>query len=66
MKLGNSVAISIKKKDLAENNLKLNEKVKLSVINQQKYLQKSKALDELFGMMKGAKPFKRDERNRSF
>lgn len=62
VKLGNSMAISVKKKDIEENNLKLNQKVKFSVINPQK----SKALNEMFGMMRGAKPFKRDERDRSF
>ena len=62
VRLGNSAAISIKKKDMQENRLKFNQKVKISVINPQK----SKAINRLFGAMKGAKPFARDERDRQF
>ena len=62
VKLGNSAAIAIKKKDLEENKLKFNQVVRISVINPQK----SMALDKMFGAMKGAKPFKREENDREF
>ncbi len=62
VKLGNSAAIAIKKKDLYENGLKFNQVVKISVINPQK----AKALNELFGIARGAKPFKREEADRDF
>ena len=60
VRFGNSAAIAIKKKDLAENKLKFGQKVKLSVIN----MQKAKVLNKMFGSMKGAKPFRREEKDR--
>ena len=62
VRLGNSAAIAISKKDLKENELEFNQAVRISVIN----LQKSRALDKMFGLMKGAKPFKREKSSRSF
>ncbi len=62
VRLGNSAAIAIKKKDLAENNLKFDQTVRLSVINPRKAV----ALGRLFGAMKGAKPFRREEKGREF
>ena len=62
MKLGNSAAIAIKKKDLTENKLKFGQKVKISVIN----MEKAEALKKMFGSMKGAKPFRREEKDREF
>ncbi len=57
VRLGNSAAIAIKIKDLGENKLKFNQTVKISVIRPQK----AAALNKMFGMMKGAKGFKREE-----
>ena len=62
VRLGNSVAISIKKKDMVENNLKFSQTVQFSVINPKK----AEALKKLFGAMKGAKPFRREEKDREF
>jgi len=62
VKLGNSAAIAIKKKDLTENKLKFGQKVKISVIN----MEKAEALKKMFGSMKGAKPFRREEKDREF
>ncbi len=62
VRLGNSAAIAIKKKDLDDNQLKFNQVVKISVINPQK----AKALNELFGIARGAKPFRREEADREF
>ena len=62
VRLGNSAAIAIKKKDLEENKLKFNQVVRISVINPKK----SAALNKMFGAMKGAKPFKREEKDREF
>ncbi|AJF60117.1 MAG: hypothetical protein QT03_C0001G0621 [archaeon GW2011_AR10] len=62
VRLGNSAAIAIKKKDLKENKLKFNQTLKISVIRQDN----ERALSELFGIAKGAKPFKREEKDRVF
>ena len=62
VRLGNSAAITIQKKDLKENKLKFGRKVRISVINPEK----SEALNKMFGAMKGAKPFRREEKDRSF
>ena len=62
VRLGNSAAIAIKKKDLKENNLRFNQTVKISLFNPNK----AKALNEMFGAMKGAKPFKREGKDREF
>ena len=62
VRLGNSAAIAIKKKDLKENKLKFNQTVKISVIRQDN----ERALSELFGIAKGAKQFRREEKDRVF
>ena len=62
VKLGNSAAIAIKKKDLVENKLKFGQKVKISVLQSNK----RKILEEMFGSARGAKPFVREEQDREF
>ena len=62
IKVGNSTAISISKKDLEKNKLKLNQKIKFAILEKNK----DKIIDELLGIARGAKiPFKR-EKDREF
>ncbi len=62
VKLGNSAAIAIKKKDLVENRLKFDQKVMISVLK----TNKRRILEEMFGSAKHARPFKREETDREF
>ncbi|MBI4044838.1 MAG: hypothetical protein HY392_03960 [Candidatus Diapherotrites archaeon] len=62
IRVGNSAAISISKKDLEKNRLKFNQRVKFSVIKPRQ----KEALLELLGSAKGTKPFKREEEDREF
>lgn len=62
IRVGNSAAITISKKDLEENKLKFNQRVKFALMQ----TNKGKIIDELLGIAKGAKPFKREEKDREF
>ncbi len=62
VRLGNSRAISVSKKDLDENKLKLNQRIKFAVLKPNK----KKALMGLVGLMKGAGDFVREEEDREF
>lgn len=62
VKLGNSAAIAIKKKDLERNNLKFNQKIKISVVKNNK----QKILEEMFGSARHTRPFAREEKDREF
>ena len=57
VQLGNSVAIAISKKDAEEQGWRLNQKIEFVEIRKNK----EQALERAFGLMRGAKPFKRDE-----
>ncbi len=62
IRVGNSAAITISKKDLEKNRLKFNQKVKIAIMESNK----DKIIEELLGIAKGAKPFKREEKDREF
>lgn len=62
VRLGNSRAISVSKKDLDENNLKLNQRIRVAVLKPNR----KKALMGLLGLMKGAGEFVREEEDREF
>ena len=57
VRLGNSTAITISKKQLAEENLKINQKVKIAILKSNK----KKILNDLFGTVKNAKTFEREK-----
>lgn len=62
IRVGNSAAISISKKDLGKNGLKFNQKVRFALLQ----ANREKIMDGLFGIARGAKPFKREEKDREF
>lgn len=62
VRLGNSAAIAIKKKDLEANKLKFNERVKISILKDNKQA----ILKKMFGSARHAKPFIREEEDREF
>ena len=62
IRVGNSAAISISKKDLEKNRLKFNQKVKFAILEKNK----DKIIEELLGIAKGTKPFIREEEDREF
>lgn len=63
IRVGNSAAITISKKDLELYKLKINQHVKYSVMRQER----NRALKKLLGFAKNAKiPFEREEEDREF
>lgn len=57
--LGTSLGLIIPNKVVSEEKLEPGEEIKVSIIKSD-----FKALEALFGSMKGAKPFKRDKKDR--
>lgn len=62
IRVGNSAAITISKKDLEKNRLKFDQKVKFALLE----TNKDKIIEELFGSIPHGKPFKREEKDREF
>ena len=61
MRFGNSAAIAISKKDLLENNLRFNQRVKFAVLKNKKM-----ALKKLLGLAPNTTEFVREEEDREF
>ena len=62
IRVGNSAAITISKKDLKENKLKINQRIKYSILKSQR----NKILKELLGIAPNMSPFEREEEDREF
>lgn len=56
VRLGNSAAITVSKKDLERNRLRFNQRVQFAVLR----TDKEKILKEMFGSARNAKPFSRE------
>ena len=62
IRVGNSAAITISKKDLEQNRLKINQRIKYSILKSRR----NKILKELFGIAPNTAPFEREEEDREF